>query len=42
MVLGDFNGRTSTLEDFISKDGNNFINDLSDESLQPKKKTKHG
>ena len=36
ILLGDFNGRTSTLEDFVSKDGNNYINDLSNDSLQPK------
>ena len=36
ILLGDFNGRTSTLNDFVSKDGNNYTNDLSDDSLQPK------
>ena len=36
MILGDFNARTNTLEDFISKDGNNFINDTSENCLQPK------
>lgn len=36
MILGDFNARTGTLEDHISKDGNNFINDSSESSLQPK------
>ena len=29
MTLGDFNARTSTLEDSVSKDGNIFINDFS-------------
>ena len=36
MILGDFNARTNTLEDFISKDGSNFINDTSENCLQPK------
>lgn len=36
MVLGDFNARTSKLEDFISKDGNNFIIDASENCLHPK------
>ena len=36
MILGDFNGRTNTLEDYVPKDGNNFINDVSDISLHPK------
>jgi hypothetical protein len=36
ILLGDFNGRTSTLNVSVSKDGNNYTNDLSDDSLQPK------
>ncbi len=36
ILLGDFNGRTITLEDFVPKNGNNYINDLSNDSLQPK------
>ena len=36
IVLGDLNARTSKLDDFVSKDGNNFINDSSECSLQPK------
>jgi hypothetical protein len=36
MILGDFNARTNTLVDFISKDGNNFINDTRENCLQPK------
>ena len=36
MILGDFNARTCKLEDFISNDGNNFINDTSENCLQAK------
>ena len=36
ILLGDFSGRTSTLNVSVSKDGNNYTNDLSDDSLQPK------
>jgi hypothetical protein len=36
MILGDFNARTCKLEDFVSKEGNNFINDTSENCLQPK------
>ncbi len=36
MILGDFSERTHTLEDFVPKDGNNFINDSSDISLYAK------
>jgi hypothetical protein len=36
MILGDFNGRTSTIDDFVSKDGTNYINDLSNEIIQSK------
>ena len=32
MLLGDFNARPSKLDDFVSKDGNKFINDLSENS----------
>ncbi|CAB4003557.1 Hypothetical predicted protein [Paramuricea clavata] len=34
MILGDFNARTCKLEDFISNDGNNFINVTSENCLQ--------
>ena len=40
LLLADFNGITSTLNDFVSKDGNNYTNDLSDDSLQPKNRLK--
>ena len=36
MILGDFNARTNTLADFVPKDGNQFINDMSETSLHPK------
>ena len=36
ILLGDFNGRTSNLNDCISKEGNSYINDPSHDSLQPK------
>ena len=36
MLLGDFNGRTSKLEDFVSKEGNTFINDITETSFEPK------
>jgi endonuclease/exonuclease/phosphatase (EEP) superfamily protein YafD len=42
MILGDFNARTNTLEDFISKDGNNFINDTCENCLQPKNRLNFG
>ena len=36
MILGDFNARTSKLEDFVSKNGNNFITDASENCMLPK------
>jgi hypothetical protein len=36
ILLGDLNARTSTLEDSVPQDGNNYINDLRYNSLQPK------
>jgi hypothetical protein len=30
MLLGDFNARTSKLEDFVSNEGNTFINDITE------------
>ena len=33
MLLEDVNARTSNLKDFVSKEGNSFINDISDESF---------
>lgn len=36
MILGDFNARTSKLDDFVSKDGNNFIIDASENCMLPK------
>jgi hypothetical protein len=33
MILGDFNARTNKLEDYITKNGNNFIQDTSENSL---------
>jgi endonuclease/exonuclease/phosphatase (EEP) superfamily protein YafD len=36
MLLGDFNARTSKLDDFVSKEGNTFINDITETSFQPK------
>jgi hypothetical protein len=38
MLLGDFNVQTSKLEDFISKEGNIFINDITDNSFIPAKR----
>ena len=38
MLLGDFNARTSKLEDFISKEGNTFINDITENSFIPAKR----
>ena len=38
MILGDFNARTSTHNDYISKDGNQFINDISENCLQAKQR----
>ena len=38
MLLGDFNARTGTLEDFISKDKNNLIHDTTENCLQPPKR----
>lgn len=35
MLLGDFNARTSKQEDFVSKEGSNLINDMSENSLHP-------
>ena len=35
ITLGDFNARTSKLEDFISNDGSNHINDTSEHSFSP-------
>jgi hypothetical protein len=36
-MLGDFNARTSKLEDFVSKEGNTFINDdITETSFEPK------
>ena len=35
MVLGDFNARTGKLRDFVSKEGNNFITDASENSFCP-------
>ena len=35
MLLGDFNARTSKLEDFISHEGNTFINDTTENSFIP-------
>jgi hypothetical protein len=36
ILLGDFNGRTNTHEDAVTQEGNNYINDLSNNSLKPK------
>jgi hypothetical protein len=36
MLLGDFNARTSKLEDFVSNKGNTFINDITETAFQPK------
>ena len=34
-ILGDFNARTNNLDNFVSRDdGNNFINDTSENCLQ--------
>ena len=38
MLLGDFNARTSKLEDFISHEGNTFINDITENSFIPVKR----
>ena len=38
MILGDFNARTDTCNDFISKDGNQFINDTSENCFQTKQR----
>ena len=35
MIRGDFNARTNNLDDCVSKDGNNFINDTNENCLQP-------
>ena len=32
MLLGDFNGRTGKLDDSVSKEGNNFISNVSENS----------
>ena len=36
MILGDFNARTNKLEDYITKNGKNLIQDTSENSLQTK------
>ena len=36
MILGDFNARTNKLEDYITKNGNNFIQDTSENSHKQK------
>jgi hypothetical protein len=36
MLLGDFNARTSKLEDFVSKEGSTFIGDITETSYTPK------
>ena len=36
MLVGDFDACTSKLEDFVSKEGNTFINDITETSFQPK------
>jgi hypothetical protein len=36
MLLGDFNARTSNLKDFVSKEGNTFINDIFETSFEQK------
>ena len=36
MLLGDFNGRTSKLEDSVSKEGNTFIGDITETCYTPK------
>ena len=36
MLLGDFNARTSKLEDFVSKEGSTFIDDITETSYTPK------
>jgi hypothetical protein len=33
MLLGDFNARTRKLEDFVSREGNTFINDITETSF---------
>ena len=38
LLLGDFNARTGKLDDFISKEGNSFINDVSENSFTPTKR----
>jgi hypothetical protein len=35
LLLGDLNARTSKLEDYISSDGSNHIQDTSGNSFQP-------
>ena len=35
MVLGDFNARTSKMRDFVSKEGNDFITDASENCFCP-------
>jgi hypothetical protein len=35
LLLGDLNARTSKLEDFVSRDGSDHIQDTSDNSFQP-------
>ena len=36
MLLGDFNARTSKLEDSVSKEGNTFIGDITESCYTPK------
>ena len=38
LLLGDFNARTSKLDDFISKEGNTFIKDITENSAHPPKR----
>ena len=35
MLLGDFNARTNKIEDHVSKEGNTFINDITENSFIP-------
>jgi hypothetical protein len=38
MLVGDFNARTSKLMDYISQEGNTFINDITENSFIPQVK----
>ena len=38
LLLGDLNARTSKLEDFVSSDGSDHIQDTSDNSFQPQER----